>query len=248
MITLKKVVMGMPATVTIIDADAKRADIEEVFKYFRKIDKQFSTYKKESEVEKINRDEITSRHYSKAMKKILQLSEKTKKDTNGYFDVFFKGKFDPSGIVKGYAIHQGSLMLKKAGYKNYYVEIAGDIDVHGKNQEGKPWSVGIRNPFKTSEIVKILKISNKGVATSGNYIRGEHIYNPVEGTRPSQIASITVIGPNVYEADRMATAAYAMGKQGIQFIESQANLEGYMIDNNKQATFTSGLEEYVASP
>ncbi len=36
------------------------------------------------------------------MKVIFKLSEKTKKETNGYFDIFYKGKYDPSGIVKGW--------------------------------------------------------------------------------------------------------------------------------------------------
>jgi len=49
-----------------------------------------------------------------------------------------------------------------------------------------------------------------------------------------EIASISVIGPNVYEADRFATAAFAMGEKGIEFIEKQKKLEGYMIKNNQR--------------
>jgi len=59
------------------------------------------------------------------------------------------------------------------------------------------------------------------------------------------IASITIIGPNVYDADRFATAAFAMGKRGIQFIEKLAGFEGYMIDMRGIATYTSGFERYV---
>jgi thiamine biosynthesis lipoprotein len=59
------------------------------------------------------------------------------------------------------------------------------------------------------------------------------------------IVSLTVIGPNVYEADRFATAAFAMGKRGIYFIEQLPGFEGYMIDAAARATFTSGFERYV---
>lgn len=245
MITVKKVVMGMPATIAIADDTAKKKDVNKIFRYWDTLDKQFSTYKKDSEVEKINRGEIQFKNYSLLMKKIMRLALKTKKDTHGYFDVFFQGRFDPSGIVKGYAIYEGSKMLKKMGYKNYYVEIAGDIDARGKNQDGKPWSIGIKNPFNQNEIVKVLKIKNRGVATSGNYIRGNHIYNPVDKARKNNVASITVIGSNVYEADRIATAAFAMGEKGIQFIEKVRGLEGYMINNKKIATYTSGFERYI---
>lgn len=57
--------------------------------------------------------------------------------------------------------------------------------------------------------------------------------------------SVTVIGPNIYEADRFATAAFAMGRKGIQFIERLPWFEGYMIDAQARATLTSGLERYV---
>ena len=81
---------------------------------------------------------------------------------------------------------------------------------------GLPRSVEI----KTNEIVKKLSIENKGIATSGTYARGEHIYNPKNPSEAIEsIVSLTVIGPNIYEADRFATACFAMGKDGIYFLE-----------------------------
>jgi thiamine biosynthesis lipoprotein len=96
------------------------------------------------------------------------------------------------------------------------------------------------------EIVKVLAISNRGVATSGVYIRGQHIYNPkASGQLPTDVISLTVIGPNIYEADRFATAAFAMGEAGIRFIERLEGFEGYMIDQQRRATFTSGFTRYL---
>ena len=84
------------------------------------------------------------------------------------------------------------------------------------------------------------------MATSGTYIRGQHIYNPHNRVQTfDDIVSLTVIGPNIYEADRFATAAFAMGKSGIDFIESLPGFEGYIIDSNGIATMTSGFENYV---
>jgi thiamine biosynthesis lipoprotein len=179
------------------------------------------------------------------MRKILRLCEETKKETGGYFDINLNGKLDPSGIVKGYAIWQGSQMLKNKGYENFYIEIAGDIQTSGKNEKKESWKVGIQNPFNLKEIVKVLKISNKGIATSGNYQRGKHILNPKTKIAADEIASITVIGSNVYEADRFATAAFAMGERGIEFIEKLKGLEGYMIKRDRKAVMTSGFERYV---
>jgi thiamine biosynthesis lipoprotein len=240
-----QLLMGMPITVEILDASATEADIERVFAYFRSIDETFSTYKEESEISKINRGELAEEEYSDAVKTILALSEQTRQETQGYFDIERDGLIDPSGIVKGWAIFQAAQMLKEAGLVNFYIDAGGDIQVAG-TKNGNPWRVGIRNPFKRNENVKVLSITDKGVATSGTAIRGQHIYNPYQSQRPIQdIVSLTVIGPNVYEADRFATAAFAMGKRGIYFIEQLAGFEGYMIDSSGRATYTSNFERYV---
>jgi thiamine biosynthesis lipoprotein len=91
----------------------------------------------------------------------------------------------------------------------------------------------------------VLSIQGRGVATSGTYVRGQHIYNPKNGNQPvTGIVSLTVIGPDIFEADRFATAAFAMESVGIAFIEELEGFEGYMIDQKGMATYTSGFEEY----
>lgn len=236
--------MGMPITIEIADSSATRHALEKIFAYFVYVDEKFSTYKHTSEVMRINRGEISGKDYSFEMREVLALAEKTKKDTDGYFDIQKPdGSIDPSGIVKGWAIQQAATQLKEMGYENFYVDAGGDIQSAGKNEKGEEWSVGIRNPFNTKEIVKIIRPRNAGVATSGTYIRGQHIYNPrAPKEELHDIVSLTVIGPDVLEADRFATGAFAMGREGIHFIEQLPGFEGYAIDEKGVATLTSGFE------
>ncbi|MHB8595826.1 MAG: FAD:protein FMN transferase [Ktedonobacteraceae bacterium] len=240
-----QLLMGMPITVEVVDPGVTEADIESVFAYFRAVDDTFSTYKEHSEIAKINRGELGEDKYSDAMKTILALSEQTRQDTQGYFNIQHNGMLDPSGIVKGWAILQAATLLKDVGLTNFYIDAGGDIQVEGQ-KDGNPWRVGIRNPFNRTEIVKVLSVTDKGIATSGTAIRGQHIYDPHHpATALRDIVSLTVVGPNVYEADRFATAAFAMGKRGIYFIEQLPGFEGYMIDASARATYTSGFERYV---
>ena len=237
--------MGMPITLEIIDIVVSQEDMDNVFAYFITVDTTFSTYKDTSEIAKINRGELSPSQYSEDMKTILALSEQTKAETGGYFDIGQQGKYDPSGIVKGWAIYNAATMLKTQGFQHFYIDAGGDIQIVGKKYSNL-WRVGIRNPFNRNEYVKVLTLTDKGVATSGTAIRGQHIYDPFHRDTPLvDICSLTVIGPNIYEADRFATAAFAMGRRGIQFIEQLSGFEGYMIDSNAQATFTSGFERYV---
>jgi thiamine biosynthesis lipoprotein len=210
------------------------------------VDRKFSTYKPDSEISLINRQELSLEQASEDMKAIFSLAEQTRQESDGYFEIEHHGIYDPSGIVKGWAIQNAAEQLRQAGFENYYVDAGGDIQVSGKNEHGQDWRVGIQNPFNSHEIVKIFSVQNCGVATSGTYVRGQHIYNPrKDDEQITGIVSLTVIGPNVYHADRFATAAFAMGPAGINFIEELEGFEGYMIDQNGLATYTSGFERYL---
>jgi thiamine biosynthesis lipoprotein len=241
-----RILMGMPVTLEVVDAAASDSLLAEVFDYFQYVDDKFSTYKTESEISRLNRGELKFADASDDMKLIFELAEQTRRESNGYFDIHHNGTIDPSGIVKGWAIYNAAEILRNKGFENFYVDAGGDIQAFGKNAQGEKWSVGIRNPFNMDEIVKVLSVSDCGVATSGTYVRGQHIYNPLNpGQEITDIMSLTVIGPDVYEADRFATAAFAMGRSGIDFIEYLPGFEAYMIDTDKQATYTTGFARFV---
>ena len=242
-----RIIMGMHITVEIVDKRVTSKIFEEIFSYFTAVDKQFSTYKDDSEIMRINRGEISKDNYSFEMQEIFSLSEKTKQETFGYFDIKKPdGTLDPSGIVKGWAIKNAAKILLKKGYRNFCIDAGGDVQSCGLNKEGNIWSIGIRNPFKEEEIIKVVHVGDKGVATSGSYVRGQHIYNPhMPENKLLDVVSLTVIGSDILQADRFATAAFAMGKEGINFIEQLPGFEGYAIDAEGIATFTSNFELYT---
>ncbi|MCL5070178.1 MAG: FAD:protein FMN transferase [Actinobacteria bacterium] len=239
--------MGMTINAEIIDSGAKDADLDMVFSYFEGVEKRFSVFKDDSEITLFNNKKLSKDQLSDETKTVFALAEETKSITKGYFDIVTsEGEYNPSGLVKGWAIYNASKLLIEKGFKDFYIEAGGDIQVHGLNLLGRRWSIGIENPFDPSQIVKVLYLKDKGVATSGTYRRGQHIYDPYSPGIPLRdIVSISVIGPNVYEADRFATAAFAMGDKGISFIENLDGFEAYMIDRNGMAIQTSSFERYL---
>lgn len=242
-----QLIMGMPISVEIQDTQATEADIDSVFDYFTAIDEQYSPYKSTSEVSRINAG-LAPSEWSSDMKHILELCKQTKCETNGYFDAYYNGAFDPSGIVKGWAINNAAALLRGRHYRNFYIDAGGDIQVSGLSNGEQSWRVGIRNPFDRDEVIKVLAITTEGVATSGTAIRGNHIFNPLTHTVADEdIVSLTVVGPNVYEADRLATAAFAMGRSGIAYLEALPGFEAYVISRDRQATLTSGFDKYVVT-
>ncbi len=238
-------IMGMPIIVEIVDAHASAADFDAVFDYFTEVDRRFSPYLDDSEVSRLNRGEVLQ--LSSQMHEVLTLAEQTKQETEGFFDMRRpSGRLDPSGVVKGWAICEAAQFLEARGVRNFYIDVGGDIQTRGRNSRGEQWRIGVRNPFNREEIVKVLEPRGGGVATSGSAARGAHIYNPhAPGVELGEVLSITVIGRDILEADRFATAAFAMGPRGIEFIESAPGLEAYHIDAQGKAMMTSGFNRYT---
>jgi len=238
--------MGIPITVCIQDERAGPDDLAAVAALLEEIDHRYSPYRDTSEVSRLNAGTIAEDELSEEFSSILQMCEQTKAETGGYFDPMRAGRLDPSGLVKGWAIQRAAELLAARGFADFYVDAGGDVQTVGRNGDGHPWRVGIRNPFRREEVVKVLAISDRGVATSGTAIRGPHIYDPYSADPlETDVLSLTVVGPTIYEADRMATAAFAMGRDGLSFIAARPHLEAYAVMTDGTATFTQGFRDYV---
>jgi thiamine biosynthesis lipoprotein len=240
-------VMGMPITVEIADSSVTDEIFNTVFGYFAYIDEVFNTSKTHSEIAHINRGELAEADWSDDMKAIFELAEAARQKTDGYFDIQKPdGSYDPSGIVKSWAIQNVATVIKNAGFENFYIDAGGDIQTSGINADGEPWRVGIKNPFNEQEVIKVVQSKDSAIATSGTYIRGLHIYNPKTGMPADDIVSMTVVGDHICDTDLIATAALAMGDRGIRFIEDMHGFEAYAIDKDGVATMTSGFHKYVS--
>lgn len=144
-----------------------------------------------------------------------------------------------SAIAKGYGVDQVARAVEKHGAKNYLVEIGGDLYSKGLNARGEPWSIGIEKPDATGRTIqKIVKISNLGMATSGdyrNYVekdgkRYSHIIDPATA-RPitHNLASVTVLSENGMRADGLATALFVLGEKDGMRIAEKNNIAAFFI-------------------
>lgn len=116
-----RLLMGMPITVEVADSAVTQTTLDAVFANFLSVDETFSTYKDTSEVAKLNRGELSPHQLSRELRTILALSEQTKRETHGYFNIWRDGRCDPSGLVKGWAIRNASHLLAHAGWRDYYI-------------------------------------------------------------------------------------------------------------------------------
>jgi thiamine biosynthesis lipoprotein len=239
--------MGMPIAIELGDADDELLDA--AFERFAEIDRRFSPYRDDSELAGLNAGTIAETDLSGEFREVLRLSDEMHYLSGGYFDITRPdGRIDPSGVVKGWAIKQVADLLAAHGQANFVVDAGGDIQAGGTSPGGRPWRVGVRNPFAPDEIVKAICPGPRGVATSGSYVRGHHIYDPRRPDRKlEEIVSLTVVAEDVLRADLLATAAFAMGRPGLDFLRRLPDVEAYAIDRHGVASFTPGFAALVTA-
>src|SRR5207237_2975577 len=100
-------------------------------------------------------------------------------------------------------------ILQQKGVKSGIVNASGDLSAWGMQPEGKPWTIGIADPYTKRTPFSYLGISDMCVATSGNYekyavIDGKkysHTIDPRTGLPVTGIKSVTIISPNAEIAD-----------------------------------------------
>ncbi|WP_396178083.1 FAD:protein FMN transferase [Flavobacterium sp.] len=132
-------------------------------------------------------------------------------------------------IGKGYAADKGRQLMQSLGIKGGIINAAGDIATWGTQLNGKPWKIGVNNPFETGETIEILEFStNKAVTTSGNYEkyvefkgkRYSHIINPKTGIPSTGLTSVTIIGENAEMCNGFSTSVMVLGlKKGLKLMK-----------------------------
>lgn len=133
--------------------------------------------------------------------------------SNGAFNAWRNGTYDPIGLVKGWAADEVLEIAKAYGVKRVFVNAGGDIACF---DEVEPWRIAIENPSDLQSAVGVVEIAHGALCTSGTYLKGNHI-----DSTSDDFSSVTVSGPSAALADAYATAAVS---DGLKSFEWFANL------------------------
>jgi thiamine biosynthesis lipoprotein len=235
-------VMGMPIVVDVRD-DCGDEVLDELFDWFREVDQRFSTYKETSEISRLNRGELHIRDCHPDVRWVLARCDELREETGGFFDARYASllEVDPSGLVKGWSVDRGGELLEARGLANYSINAGGDIRLRGAALPEDTWRTGIQHPVLHDRIAAVVESNDLALATSGTYIRGEHILDPHTGTPPSGLLSVSIAGADLATADAYATAAFAMGEDGAAWSATRAPYESFVILGDERSFATPGF-------
>ncbi|MFB4315284.1 FAD:protein FMN transferase [Actinomadura sp. 21ATH] len=241
-------VMGTAVTIEITDpfpAATLAALVERTCAWLHEVDRRFSTYRDDSEIRRLDRGELSLADCSPDTRAVLDACEALRRETGGAFDARAAGRLDPSGYVKGWSVEIASARLARAGSLNHCVNAGGDVRSRGRPEPDRDWRVGIRHPWRPDRSAWVVAGTDFAVATSGTYERGLHVIEPHSGEPARALRSVTVTGPDLGLADAYATAALAMGTDGLLWLarlaDSGSGYESAAITSDGHAYTSGGL-------
>ncbi|MFP3467237.1 FAD:protein FMN transferase [Leifsonia sp. SIMBA_070] len=211
-------VMGIPMSLDVRDDRDARPAAERAFAVLREADRRFSAYRPDSEVSRANAAGGADLPHSDDFREAVAIGDAASRASGGAFRIRrADGSWDLDGVVKGWAAARAARELDIDGFRDYCLNAGGDVVVSGSPGEGRPWSVGIRSPHDPAAMLAVLAVTDCAVATSGAYERGPHIEDGRDRSTPSELLSATVIADDLTTADVLATAVFALGRDGVRW-------------------------------
>ncbi|MFB6770945.1 FAD:protein FMN transferase [Streptomyces sp. NPDC056337] len=229
---------------------AVRAALDEAVAGLHRADEVFSTYRDDSQLSRLARDEVTVDACAPEVAEVLELAAEAERVSDGWFSTRYRGRLDPTGIVKGWAVERAARRIAAAGATGVSLNGGGDVQLLGSPGARRPWRVGVSDPLRPGGLAAVVSAAGAAelaVATSGSAERGAHVVDPRTGrSAVTDLLSVTVVAPRLTWADCWATAAFAMGsREGLRWLESLPGVEGLLITAGDEVRCTGGLAAWL---
>ncbi|MCK9926657.1 FAD:protein FMN transferase [Frankia sp. Mgl5] len=229
------------------------AAIGAAVRLLHRVDEDFSTFRPTSWTSRLRRGEIELEDCPDHVREVYRVAAECRDQTGGWFDPAWRGDgtLDPTGLVKGWAADAASAVLTAAGAPSHCVSAAGDVRVRGTSgwAPGRPWRIGIADPFDRARLVAVVEGTELAVATSGIAERGAHVVDPRSGAPATGLASVTLVGADATFADAFATAALAAGPDAPTLL-SHLGREGWewlTVDTTGRLAHSAGFPGQVTT-
>lgn len=231
-------VMGLPISVALrgrhAGDDAARAAWAAALADLRAADAMFSRYRDDSWVSRLNGGYVDVSAAPADVVAVLALGEAARAASDGAFDVWRRGpdgrrQLDTDGVVKGWAVQRAARHLIALPDTDVCLGGGGDLVCWTADPTGEPWRIGIENPTDPAALVGRVPINRGAVATSSAAHRGAHIVDARTGNPPQDLASVTVLAPDLVAADVDATAAFAQGRGALTWLRSRPGRGGLVV-------------------
>jgi thiamine biosynthesis lipoprotein len=163
---------------------------------------------------------------------------------------------DFGGFGKEYAIDFVAQVALQRGITSALVDFGHDLRAIGTPPGRPAWHIGLEDPRNPGTTAGSMAVIDKGVASSGDYIRGftidgkryGHIIDPRTGWPVANgCMQCTVIASSCLQAGVLSTTAFVLGiPKGIELIQETPGAAGLLVSDRARAQ-TRNFFHYVAT-
>lgn len=279
--------------ITLITNQDGEKHINSLSELIRKYDKIFSHTNEESEIYRLNHNDINS--FSEETYDIIKKSKEFFEVTNGSFDITvgvlsklwndtFKSGILPDdneikkalsavgynslktdnntiktldsqeinlgAVAKGYIADKLKDYIDENNIKNALINLGGNIYAKGNNKNGDDWNIGVLDP-KTKNSLLTLRVSDKFVITSGNYLRYidinskryHHIIDAKTGYPvDNELNSVTIISDNGFLGDALSTSCFLLGYEKSKLLLEKYNVGAIFVTKDNKVYYSEKLK------
>jgi thiamine biosynthesis lipoprotein len=217
--------MGMPVSIHVRAAEPLPAGLEravaQAFSHLRRVDRVFSTWRTDSDLLRVATGDLAPARAHPWLAEVRDLCTAAERRTGGLFSAHHGAGYDPTGLVKGWAVEGAARHLALVPGVAFCVNAGGDLVAGaGRGTSPVPWTIGIEDPRDRSRVAATVELSHGGLATSGSAARGAHVRDPRTGDPVARPGSASVWGPSLLWADVWATALFVDPTAGAAALEA----------------------------
>jgi len=216
------------------------------------LDRVFSPFRDDSAVSRIRRGELALEDADARVVEVAERCLEAAEATRGRFSAAWRGGFDPTGYVKGWAVERAARrhlapLLAPDGVAAVALGAGGDVQALTAPGAHWTWRIGIADPRDRSRVLAVVELADGAVATSGTAERGAHVVDPATG-RPAAggLASATVVADGLATADAWATAALVAGFADLFWIAEAPVRSGLLVHDSGAIRRWGGGVEVVS--
>lgn len=244
-------VFGTVASIRLVGDDRRVAAAERAAEALltdlADVDRVLSPFRDDSDLSRVRRGELRLADADARLGEVARLCADYERRSGGLFSAMWNGGFDPTGLVKGWAVENAAIThlrpLLGSGVQAIGVNVGGDMRLFTAADVDHTWRVGIADPGDAGRIAAVVTVRDGAVATSGTAERGAHIVDPRTSRPVTAATSATVIAPTLTDADAWATAAIVAGIDDVGWIRVASETTGVLLAaNGRSQRWMAGVE------
>ena len=221
---------------------AAEKSTKNAFNEMKNLYKKLSEYKKNSNTSMVNRNAgIQPTEVGPDLIRILIVVHKLYNMTGGRFDIvdkFIRKKATLDDLVldlqestveikhkkvqirifelvKGYIAERTAFFLRQKGWRNFIINVGGEIRASGHDIGKASWVVHVQDPVQPrGKSVCSVTLMNNSISTVGIYERSEAFYDRRKHRSRSDLLSVSVVHQDALMASALAIAAFREGSMG----------------------------------